>query len=315
MRIDVHAHYYPTAMIKRAERLGADLSAVRRISLASEEKADLEARLKMMDEAGVDMQALSVSSTQPYYESENEAADAARESNDLYAELVARHPKRFSAFAAIPLPHVDVAMKELERALDQLKMVGVTIGTSVVNRSASEEAFEPIYAELNRRGSALFVHPAGLGVCSPLIRDFQLTWVCGAPFEDTMFALHLIRRQIPQRYPKIKIIVPHLGGALPVLFTRVDATKPMYAAQNTEPPTATLKRLWYDTVAQNNTAGLKCAVTQFGADRLVYGSDYPYQLHHEYLSSVKYVQESGLPKADIDKILDQTAARLLGFDQ
>ncbi|HUY19686.1 MAG TPA: amidohydrolase family protein [Candidatus Binataceae bacterium] len=313
MRIDVHAHYYPNTMIKRAERLGADLSAVRRISLASEEKADLEARLKMMDEAGVDMQALSVSSTQPYYEKENDAVDAARESNDLYAELVERHPKRFAAFAALPLPHVDAAMKELERALDQLKMVGVTIGTSVVSRSAAEEAFEPVYAEMNRRGCALFVHPAGLGVCSPLIRDFGLTWVCGAPFEDTMFALHIIRRQIPQRYPKIKIIVPHLGGAIPALFTRLDATKPMYAAPNAEPPTTTLKRLWYDTVAQNNTAGLKCAVATLGADRLVYGSDYPYQLHAEYLNSVKYVQESGLPKADIDKMLDQTAARLLGI--
>ena len=166
-----------------------------------------------------------------------------------------------------------------------------------------------------KRGSPLFVHPAGLGVCSPLVRDFQLTWVCGAPFEDTMFALHIIRRQIPQRYPKIKIIVPHLGGALPVLFTRIDTTKPMFAAQNAELPSATMKRLWYDTVAQNNTAGLKCAVAHFGADRLVYGSDYPYQLHAEYLNSVKYVQESGLPKADIDKILDHTAARLLGLER
>ena len=81
------------------------------------------------------------------------------------------------------------------------------------------------------------------------------------------------------------------------------------------PPTATLKRFWYDTVAQNNTAGLKCAVANFGADRLVYGSDYPYFLHQEYLNSVKYVKESGLPKTDIDNILDHTAARLLGFER
>jgi predicted TIM-barrel fold metal-dependent hydrolase len=315
MRIDVHAHYYPNAYIKRSERLGADLSAVRRISLASEEKADLEARLKMMDDAGVDMQALSVSSTQPYYERESDAVDAAREANDLYAELVSRYPKRFSAFAALPLPHVDAALKELERALDQLKMVGVTFGTSIGKRSAAEEAFEPIYAEMNRRATTLFVHPYGVGVCSPLLTDFQLTWVCGAPFEDTMFVLHLIRRQIPQRHPKIKIIVPHLGGAIPSLFTRLDATKPMYAAQNSEAPTATMKRMWYDTVAQGNTAGLRCAAEHLGADRLVYGSDYPYQLHAEYQNSVDYVKQSGLPKQDIENILDHTAARLLGFER
>jgi aminocarboxymuconate-semialdehyde decarboxylase len=313
MRIDVHAHYYPKAYIKRAERLGADLAVVHRVPLATEEKADMEARIKMMDEAGVDLQALSVSSTQPYFERERDGADSAREANDAYAELINRYPKRFAAFAALPLPHVDAALKELERAIDQLHFVGVTFGTSVMRRSAAEEAFEPIYAEMNRRGLTLFVHPAGLGICSHLLNDFGLTWPIGAPFEDTMFAMHVIQRQIPQRYPKIKIIIPHLGGAIPALFTRIDTTKPMFAAQNGELPSVTMRRMWYDTVAQGNSAALRCACEQFGADRLVYGSDYPYQLHDQYLGSVRYVQEAGLPKADVDKILDRTAANLLGL--
>lgn len=313
MRIDVHAHYYPKSYIEKAGKLGADLSAVTPIPLASEAQGDMQARLAMMDEAGVDMQALSVSATQPYFARESDAVDAARQANDLYAELVARYPRRFTAFAAVPLPHIDAALRELERAIDQLGMVGATVGTSVNQRSAVDEAFEPFYAELNRRRAPLFVHPAGLGLCSPLIRDHALTWVVGAPFEDAMFVLHAIRRGIPIRYPNIKIIIPHLGGAIHVLQERIDRTKPMFAKDANEAPSVTARRFWYDTVAQNNVRGLKLARYIFGADRLVYGSDYPYQLHSEYLESVTYVRDSGLPPEEIEMILDRNAQALLGL--
>jgi 6-methylsalicylate decarboxylase len=279
MRIDVHAHYYPKAYIERASQLGADLSAVIKMPLATEEKADIEARLKMMDDAGVDIQALSVAATQPYFERESDAGDAARHANDLYAELVSRHSGRFKAFVALPLPHVDAALKELERGLDRLGMVGATLGTSVGSRSAVDEAFEPVFAELDRRAATLFIHPSGLGLCSPLLREHGLTWPIGAAFEDTMFVAHAIRRRIPLRYPNIKIIVPHLGGALAALLNRIDRHKPMFAADSHEPPSTTMKRFWYDTVAQGNARGLRLACDVFGADRLVYGSDYPYQLH------------------------------------
>src|SRR5262249_2938054 len=110
-----------------------------------------------------------------------------------------------------------------------------------------------------------------------------LTWPIGAAFEDTMFVTHAIRRQIPLRYPNIKIIVPHLGGALAALVNRIDSHKSMFAPDSPEPPSTTMKRFWYDTVAQGNARGLRLAREVFGADRLVYGSDYPYQLHGQYL--------------------------------
>jgi predicted TIM-barrel fold metal-dependent hydrolase len=311
VRIDVHAHYYPRSYLDKVDKLGADLSVVTPMPLASEAQEDLDGRLAMMDRAGVAMQVLSVSATQPYFDNEGDAVDAARRANDLYAELVARYPRRFAAFACVPLPHVDAAVRELERALDQLGMVGATIGTSVKERSAADEAFEPFYAELNRRRAPLFVHPAGLALCSPLLRDHGLTWVVGAPFEDTMFVLHSIRRGIPTRYPEIKIIVPHLGGALNALRERIERTTPMFAPAATESTRATMRRFWYDTVAQGNTAALRLARDVFGADRLVYGSDYPYQLHDEYQGSVDYVIESGLPPKEIE--IDRNAQQLLGI--
>lgn len=268
MRIDVHAHYFPRAYLKRMESLDADPTAGAHRPLASDDPDDVEQRIMMMDAAGVEMQLLSVSATFPYLAREQAAIDAACEANDLHAELIERYPRRFKGFVAVPLPHVDAALKELERGMDKLGMIGVTIGTSVVVRSAADEAFEPLYAELNRRQAPLFVHPGGRGMCSPLIEDYGLRWSIGAPFEDTMFMMHVIQKKIPQRYPNIKIIVPHLGGAYPMLVNRLD-NGARYVGASPLSPIARL--MWYDTVAHGNTAALKCAYAAYGADRLVHG--------------------------------------------
>lgn len=314
MRIDVHAHYYPQTYIELMGRLGAELSQVVGTQLAGSGQHEIAARLEMMDKAGVTMQVMSVSATHPYFPKEKEAVDAAHLANDLYADLVARHPRRFAGFATLPLPHVDAALAEIARSLDQLKLAGITLGTSVGTRSTFDPAFEPMYAELNRREAVVFIHPAGLGLCSPLLNDYGLTWTIGAPFEDTMFVLHAIRSQIPVRFPKIKFVVPHLGGALPVIFNRINMSRANFPTPLAELPNVTARRMWYDTVAQGNKAALRCACELFGTDHLVHGSDYPYQIHDAYLNSVSYVEQSGLPSEDIARILDQNAVKLLGME-
>lgn len=311
MRVDVHAHLYPAAYRAVMQRLGGETT---RYPLGSDDQEELDARFEMMDSAGVGLQVLSVSSQLPYFEREADGVDGARAANDLYAEFAAEYPNRFRAFAVTPLPHVDAAIKEMGRALDELKMVGVTIGTSVMNRSAADPAFEPFWAELDRRGTMLFVHPAGLGLCSPLVRDFGLTWPVGAPFEDTMFAMHLVQRQIPVRYPRIKIIVPHFGGLMPMVLPRIDQHQELFMKDAAEPASVTAKRMWYDTVGHGSIEALRCAHAAFGADRLVYGSDYPFQVREHYQRSVTYVQDAGFPAADVTKILDTNGARLLGLE-
>jgi predicted TIM-barrel fold metal-dependent hydrolase len=314
MRIDVHAHYYPEKYIELMGRLGAELSQVVGSKLAGSGQHEIDARIEMMDKAAVTKQVLSVSATHPYFSKEKDAVDGAHLANDQYAELVARYPHRFASFATLPLPHVDAALAEIARALDQLKMAGVTLGTSVNTRSTFDPAFEPMYAELNRREAVVFIHPAGLGLCSPLLNDYGLTWTIGAPFEDTMFVLHAIRSQVPVRFPKIKFVIPHLGGALPMLFNRINMPRVGYPSPLAEMPNVTARRMWYDTVAQGNKAALRCARELFGVEHLVHGSDYPYQLHDAYLNSVQYVEQSGLSAAEVARILDQNALTLLGMD-
>src|SRR5207247_1431543 len=113
--------------------------------------ADVEARLRAMDEAGVKMQVLSHGIMAPYAEKEADAVDVARLTNDEYFELTQRYPERFAAFVSLPLPHIDAALREMERGLDELKMAGVAANCSVFNRSLAEAEFEPLYEEMNRR--------------------------------------------------------------------------------------------------------------------------------------------------------------------
>ncbi len=310
MAIDVHAHYFPAKYLDTLARFGSDQTGFACRMAAGNERGEIEARLELMDRAGVRAQVLSVSSQLPYFEDRRQAVDAARLANDLYAEVVARHPARLRAFAATPLPHIEAALAELERALDTLKMVGVTAGITVLGRSLADPEFEEFFAELNRRRAVLFVHPAGAGACSPLIQQHRLTWPIGAPIEDTVFALHLVAREIPTRYPELKIIVPHLGGALPLLTSRLDHQAANFVPNRPQPPSAVLRALWYDTVAHGSVAALRCACEVLGADRMLFGSDYPYQSGEHYRRAVSYISEAGLAADAVAAILSRTSEKL-----
>lgn len=315
MRIDVHAHYFPEKYLDLLQRFGSKATDIARQRGAGGSSEELEARLDLMDSAQVQMQVLSVSPQLPYFEDESHAIEAARAINDLYADLVQRYPTRFAAFAAVPLPQIDAALAEIERALDRLHMVGVTVATSVLGRSLADPQFEPLYAELDRRGAVLYIHPAGVSACSPLIADYGLTWPIGAPIEDTISATQLIFKSIPVRYPRIKIINSHLGGALPMLLQRLDNQYSWAAPGLTELPSVQARRMWYDSVGHFHVPALRCACESFGADRLVLGTDFPYLSGDGYRRSVSYIEDAGLSRSDAHRILDTNAASLLQLER
>lgn len=310
MRIDVHAHYFPVAYLDLLERFGSRSTHLGRNLLASEEQSELDARFQMMDEAGVALQILSASPQLPYFENEANAIEAARVGNDLYAELVQRHPQRFRAFVAPPLPHIDAAIAELARGLDELGMVGATVTTTINGKSLADPQFEPFFAELERREAVLFVHPAGIGA-GEFTQMYGLNWVVGAPFEDTYAALHLVLSGLTVRHPRIKFIIPHLGGTLPILLERIKHQARPSEATHNQSPAELLKRLWYDTISHGSIPALHCACETLGAAQLVLGTDYPYQLWQRHKNAITYIQEAGLPAHDTEAILEQTAARLL----
>jgi 6-methylsalicylate decarboxylase len=319
MRIDVHAHYFPQEYMALIARLGGPrLGAGARTAPGAH--YTIAERLGLMDEVGIDLQVLSTASSMPYFAAEADAVTAARLANDLYADLCREHPRRFAAFGTVPLPHVDAALAEVTRCLDALGMLGITVGTSVAGRHLDDPAFAPFWAELDRRGAVLFLHPQGIG-CGPGTTDFGLAWLLGAPVEDTVAALRLLFAGLLDRYPRVRVVVPHLGGVLPFLVQRIDDLLAHSVARQTPqdqapaadwPPSRYYRRLWYDTV-NSHPAALRCAVESFGADRLLLGTDFPYLAGPQWPPLVRYVEEAGLSAADTAAILGGNAQDLLAL--
>jgi 6-methylsalicylate decarboxylase len=311
MRIDVHAHYWTDDYLDLLTDLG-QAGAVAARGLGAGGGAELAARLRLMDRAGVQMQVLSACPQSPYGQDGQKATQAARFVNDQYAGLVQHYPDRFRAFAALPMPHLQESLGELGRALDELGMAGIAMNTTVLGRALAEPGFEPVFAELNRRSAVLYLHPAGNSACTPLIGDYHLTWMVGAPVEDTISIMQLITHGIPARYPDITIINSHLGGALPMLLQRADDQYRWEAPGTPEKPSVAARRMWYDTVGHGHVPALRCAIDSFGADRLLLGTDFPYENGDTFIRAIDYINDPRIDPDAARAILDHNASTLLG---
>jgi 6-methylsalicylate decarboxylase len=319
MIVDIHAHYFPKAYNDILMRIGGKSlpEAARALTarpMREDDASGIPARLAQMDDAGVQMQVLSPAASPPYAEKEADAVAAARLINDAYAELAARQPGRFAAFVSLPLPHIDASLREMERGLDRLGMLGVSMTCSCFDRSTAEAEFEPLYEEINRRGTVLNYHPIQNGICSPLINDYRFTVSVGASLEDSAIVLHLIARHTAARFPRITYVIPHLGGIIPMQLQRLDNQAPRQHPDLPERPSVTARRFYYDTVGHGSHAALLCAWRAFGAERLVAGSDYPVLMAFEtYRQTFHYVRECGLPEKDADRILEHNSQIVLGL--
>jgi aminocarboxymuconate-semialdehyde decarboxylase len=312
MKIDVHAHYWTSDYLDQVAALGKTDTDTQRGKGAGGGD-ELAARLRLMDRAGVDIQILSACPQMPYSPDRDAAVRVARFVNDQYAAVVKAHPDRFRAFAATPMPHVDASIAEIARCLDDLGMVGVCMNTTILDEPLVDTKFAPIFAELDRRGAILYIHPSGNACCSPLVARHHLTWQLGAPMEDTISIMQLITNGIPSRYPNLRIINSHLGGAMPMLMQRVDNQYAWEAPETPETPSLAAKRMWYDTVGHGHVPALRAAIDTFGADRLVLGTDFPYEDGDIFVRAIDYISDPRIAPEDAERILARNAQHLFGF--
>ncbi|MEU7139864.1 amidohydrolase family protein [Nocardia sp. NPDC046473] len=197
----------------------------------------------------------------------------------------------------------------------RLRHAGVTkqvaaAHTTVLDRALVEPEFAPIFAELDRRGTVLFLHPAGNSACSPLIADHNMAWMAGAPIEDTISVLQLITSGIPTHYPNIKIINAHFGGALPMLLQRADNQYAWEAPDTPELPSIAAHRMW---VGHGYLPALRAAVDSLGADRLLLGTDFPYEDGDVFVRAIDYISDPSIDPAAAKAILESNAAALFGI--
>lgn len=314
-RIDVHAHCFPAAYLDLLERHGSTFTPVARHTPCSgNAPEDIAQRLETMDASGVDVQVLSAVPQMPTFDNRDHAVEVARAGNDMYADLLADHPGRFLALADVPLPHGDAAAEEAARAMDELGFVGACVPTSVGERTLGDPSFEPLWAALHERGGVLFVHAAGQALNSPFLADQMLRWMVGAPIEDGVGLLHLVRSGVMQKYPGIKIVSSHMGGPVPLLAERIEHywTSQHERSGFPESPTAMWRRMWFDTVNYHRPS-LRLALDTVGADRLVLGTDFPYSQKERYAEAVDAVAGSDLDAGTKEKILATNALEGLGL--
>jgi predicted TIM-barrel fold metal-dependent hydrolase len=261
-RVDFHAHVLPPAY--------AD--AVKDLPLPPTTLEGLEAAM-----ARHDIDAAVVSTGPPgAFLGDARARDLARLANEGMAEIVRGAPQRFAGLALLPLPDVDAALDELTYALDELSLDGVMLLTNVAGTYVGDPAWDALFAELDRRGVYVFLHPTFPPHPLPLQHP---VWLYEFPFDTVRALAQLIYSGTLERHPSIRLQVAHLGGAAPFLAHRLASLadrEPELAQAAPAGALAYLRRLYYDTGLSNNVPGLAATREAVGLDRVVFGTDWPY---------------------------------------
>ncbi|UOZ03454.1 amidohydrolase family protein [Amycolatopsis sp. WQ 127309] len=305
--IDVHSHWFPPAFSATYERVTGR-------EAWPPHPADLRDRIADIEAAGLELQILGSGHNQPYSEDRATAVDAARAFNDLYADAVSRHGGRLGAFGAIPLPHADEAIAEAIRCLDELSFAGIGVGTTAVGRSLSDPDFEPLWAELHRRRTTVFVHPVVTPDRFTLSPDpYAMGPKFGGPLEATMAAAHLVVSGVTRRYPGINWVIAPMGGTLPYLWRRFEESSQAMGQDDllAGDPATELKKLYYDTTLSDDPRVIRFMVDAVGIDQLVFGSDAPKVTATDWIGRMKKTRLFG--DDDLGKLLGGTARTRLGL--
>ncbi len=241
---------------------------------------DYDLRIEKMDQARVDLAILSLTAPNVYWGSPEVSLEAARLVNDEMARAETAYPERIRWLTSLPWEHPDLALAELARSCE-LGAVGVMVLANVAGRSLTEPHFEPIWAEIDRRALPVLVHPtAPPGTAELDLQAFNLIAQIGFMFDTSLAIARLIYDGFVDRYPNLKLIASHAGGTLPFLVGRLDRCfDQMNAAREkiSERPSTYLRRIYYDSVTYRLGA-LEMCVDVGGADKVMYGSDYPHNI-------------------------------------
>jgi aminocarboxymuconate-semialdehyde decarboxylase len=321
--IDFHNHYYPPGYLKA---LQSGQSAVEvtiddhgnpllhypgDYNIAVPGQRDLKVREKMLNDLGIDMQVLTMTTPGTHVETPANAVKLASLVNDEFAEGIAAHPGRFSALATLPLNDPSASVKELERACRQLGLRGAMLFSNVNHVALADPRFLPLYEMANDLEAVLYIHPTHpLGV--EAMTDYWLMPLVGFLFDTTLAASKLVFAGIPEKFPKITWVLTHLGGAIPYLAERLDRGHRAFKECRVNiqrPPSEYLKKFYFDTV-NFNTDALNLAIAFAGADHLLAGSDYAHQIGSPRLM-LETIRALNISESDRAAILGGNAARLL----
>ena len=329
--VDVHAHtivpeIFPLAAGQPGYRDEQDQqlrtfgreSVERNARLAAGDYApllsDMGSRLKAMDAAGIDIQAVSVIPTQYHYWADRAlAGEIVSAVNEHIAAMAREQPDRLVGLATVALQHPDLAAAQLTEAVGRLGLRGVEISTSAAGRDLSDPFFEPFFAAAAELGAFVFIHPWGCSLGERL-SSWYLGNIIGQPAETTLALSHLIFGGVLDRHPDLIVCAAHGGGYLPQYIGRADhaySVRPESAAMK-RPPSAYLRQLYFDSLVYTPGTARQL-IDAAGAGHVLIGTDYPFDMGvTDPLARLDAVP--GLSGEERAAIAGGTAARLLRIE-
>jgi aminocarboxymuconate-semialdehyde decarboxylase len=329
MKIDIHTHIMPEHMPNWVQRFGYGefIHLEHRACRACMMKGDqlfrevepncfsAETRIPEMDATGVTKQVLS---TIPvlfnYWAKPQDGLETSRFFNDHIAETVAKDSDRFIGIGTVPLQDVDLAIREMERCMTELKMPGLEIGTNVNQVNLGDPSLQPFFEAAERLGCALFIHPWDM-MGEKEMQQYWLPWLVGMPAETTRAICSLIFSGVLERFPKLRIAFAHGGGSFPYTIGRIEhgyAVRPdLVQVHNTVNPRDYLGRFWVDSLV-HDPAAFSLLRSSMGDDKICVGSDYPFPLGEQHPGAL--VESLDLDKTVRDKFLFENALAWLGIN-
>ena len=332
MKIDMFCHILPPAYFERMTAISARGGYMQKRIREIPAMVDLDLRFKMMDLFGDYVQVLSLAA--PPLEALG-AADAspelARLANDGMAEIVSRHPDRFPAFiASMPMNNVDAAVREIDRAVTDLRAAGIHIFTNVNGTALDDPQFAPIFERMAALDRPIWLHPTRTASFADYATEpkskFELWWTFGWPYETSVAMARILFAGYFDRWPNLKVITHHMGGMIPYFAGRIGPGLDQLGVRTEdEDLTVHLKRLqkrpydyfkmfYADTALFGARHAMECGLTFFGVDQVVFASDFPFDPEKGTFNireTIKDVDHLPISEAERRTIYEGNARRLL----
>ncbi len=331
LKIDVFCHILPPKYKEAVYRVTPDGSFQRRALERLEcltTLSDLGERFRIMDKYEGLMQFLTTTSP-PLEEitDSQKTPDLARLANDEMAELVLKYPDRFvGAAACLPMNNIDAALKEIDRAIVDLRLRGIQLYTPTNDKPLDSPEFMAIYDKMAKYNLPIFIHPKRTvrypdykGESESMYHTFL---IFGWPYETTIAMTRIVFSGILEKYPNLKFITHHCGAMVPFLADRIigcydiedTLRKKDYQKNLAKPPIHYFKMFYNDTAIYGNTPGLMCGYAFCGADHLLFATDFPHdaQMGDRYnRQTINAVEQMTIPDSEKVKIFEDNARQLL----
>lgn len=273
-RIDFHRHVIPDVYLKAMNQAGVrdPLHGV------AYPPWDADIDLGLMDRYGIRAAMVSITFPGVNFADGREAGRLSRASNEAMAKLIADHPTRYGAFALIPLPQVNAALREIDYALDVLGLDGVGLFTNHRGTYLGDPELDPIFARLAERDALITVHPAPPPATGQPAFELPAP-LYEYPFDTTRAVANLLFSGTLDRHPGLRIILNHAGGTVPYLAKRLTyaaTINPKLASRQPHDLLGSLRRLYYETAMSANPYTLAALAAFVGTEHILLGTDYPF---------------------------------------